>query len=166
MNESHHSITAVVTVSAAVHHSTHLIATDNTNGGMTVPAAIIKDPIAVSVNAPAAAIGKGTAEVGASRLPLSINAEVGVPHREYTNANTRPVDVLYFHGEAPLLSKRNTVKHNPNAGKGTKSVNCGDHSAARRDFQGAVAAVGGIVKESLQCGTKKKKAYSTRIACK
>ena len=54
---------------------------------------------------------------------------------------------------ALLLAKRNTVGYNPNGGIVTWVAHCGDHSAARRDFQGAVTAMGALVKESLQCGT-------------
>jgi len=67
-----------------------------------------------------------------------------------------------LHGEDPLLAKRNKVGHNSNYDIVAWLAHCGDHSAARRDFQDAVAAVGTLAKESLQCGTKKKKNKKTK----
>ena len=146
-------------MSAAVHHSAYLIATDEANGGSAILAAVMEVPNATS-GVPTAAIGKGTA--GVSRQPEAIIAKVGVPHREYPNGNILVVRHLHFHGEGPLLAKRNSVGHNPNTGMCIWLAYCGDHSAARRDFQGVVAAVWTVVKESLQCGTKKKKNKKTK----
>ena len=44
-------------------------------------------------------------------------------------------------------------------------AHCGDHSASRRDFQGAAAAVGALLKENLQSETNNNtKAHITYIA--
>ena len=66
------SVTAIPTVSAAVHHSAYLIATDEANGGSAVLAALKEDPTAEVGSVPAASHGKST--VGLSRLPQVVRA--------------------------------------------------------------------------------------------
>ena len=159
----HHSVTAIPTLSAAVHHSAYLIFTDKAAGGSAIQA-VIEVPTAVAVGVPAAAHGKYTA--GVSRFVQAISAKVGLTHMEYPY-DSATCGVLHFHGEVPLLAKRNAVGCNPNGGKDIWAAHCGDHRAARRDFQGTVEAVGGVIKENLQCWTKKKRKPSiTRIAPK
>ena len=109
----HHSGTAIPTLSAAVHHSAYLISTAKANGGITMFAAVKEESPAFGECAPAAACGNGTARV--HRQPQTIITKVGVPHKEYINANTRCV-VLHLHGEDPLLAKCNALGNNSNSG--------------------------------------------------
>ena len=85
VEEPHHSVTAIPTVSAAVHHSAYLIAIDEANGGTARFAAVKEVSTAVGEGVPDAAIGKCT--VGVPRHPHVSRAKVGVPCREYPNDN-------------------------------------------------------------------------------
>ena len=59
---------------------------------------------------------------------------------------------MQLHCDGPLLAKRNTVGHNLNRGIVSWLAHCGDQSAASRDFQSAVAAMGLLSKKPTMSG--------------